>query len=259
MEKLKFLLVLTVILMVPSFAFATTYVNQIHEFAVSSQDMDGMGVDITFENGSVSTSWASMGTGKSGAEGTGWSITNTKDPDPLYEDDTMLNAWTLNNDATQNSELGGITRLTINGITAGIVFDIINSIDVFDDTPDSMNGWWDGNLGLGASNSGFGNFFSNSTTPGSFFLDGSWRDDGTATDTGTAFDWFFSEDIVVKGSPQTDPLDVWGVFTLNFANPFSGELNFDLDTDAASVPEPSTILLLGFGLLGLTAMGRKRA
>jgi hypothetical protein len=56
--------------------------------------------------------------------------------------------------------------------------------------------------------------------------------------------------------------DLYGkvTFTFQTAQAFSADnpFKFGLDTDVAAIPEPTTILLMGIGLIGLAGVGAKR-
>jgi len=261
MKKLKLLMILTAMLIVPSFAFSST-IDQISSFAVTANSMDGMGVAVTFNNGTANQTWQDIGgatSGVSGVSGSNWSFKNIRYSDyyssilpPGFSwDDTMENPWVL---SSHNSTLGGIASITINAIPAGIVFDIINSRF---GTYDSRQGWWDANGSAGTASSGNGYLTLNSS--------GQYSIDPTAT-SGQYYSWSFSDPVALTASPSTFDGDVWGAFTLNFDNPetqdavetFSGDLVFSLDTDTSAVPEPATMLLFGLGLLGISAVSRKK-
>ena len=242
MRERVFLLLFTAICFIPSVAFETVYVNQIYDF-VSSQDMDGMTVEVTFDHGSTMTqTWERFNTDSSGVTVSTvtdiWSLENSAyNPDPNdYIDDTGRNHWKLYNESCYFVDgdyfENGITSLTINGITAGIVFDIIG-INSYIGTPGSGEGWWDGNDG-NVGNNGIASFGSGYIHPKGGFTNIDYNDEYKT------YNWEFSQPVALKGQSETSPNDVWGAFTINFHNPFIGMLEFDLDTDAASVPEPAT-------------------
>ncbi len=224
--KLKLLLIIVIsVIIYPCFAFSTT-IGSISSFAVTSQGMNGMGVTVTLSDGTTESGiWNTINSMTSGVSGTDWSFIN--EAYSTSYDDTMNNFWTLS-----NSSNFGIKSITINAIQAGIVFDIINSLEL---TSGSKQGWWDGNGSYGTANS------------------------GTELNSNSTVHWTFSDEISLAANPSTYMEDTWGILNLSFTTPFtsaSSPLKFQLDTDSV-VPEPTTLLLFGLGLLSVGVMGKK--
>lgn len=91
-----------------------TYVtDEIYDFAVRGDEMDGLAVTAYFEDGSSETAiWATTGVSAGAAIGTGWEL--------RLVGDTFTNAWNLGNSAGQ-----GMTKLVLDGVPGDVVFDKI--------------------------------------------------------------------------------------------------------------------------------------
>ena len=68
-----------------------------------------------------------------------------------------------------------------------------------------------------------------------------------------------TQDLTSVTALNNNPNDVFRIVGINSGNPLAGTMKIDnFNIDAVLVPEPSTLLLVGAGLLGLLAVRRRR-
>lgn len=248
MKKLSFLIVLAFLL---SFTQAySSSITGISSYTVGGHQMTGM--NVTVNNGTASSGiWTTTGAQSgqaSGASGDGWTLS-------FDGPDTWLGQWNLVSDTA-------ITSFSIDAFNvaenAQIFFDIFDNHNPdpsgataggpngLPDTPGSFRGYWDGNQ-PGGEDGVDGNAIS-----------------GTSTINNANLSWAFTDAIEVGGNSAID--DLWGKLTVTFLNNPNGitDFSFRLDTDRSEifdpseVPEPTTAILFGLGLLGMVGMGRKK-
>lgn len=190
--------------------------------------MDGMSVTAYFAGGGSETrSWTDTGSGAGGVTGTGWTLAESGD--------TYGGYWTL-------TATSAIASIFIDAGTGDTVFD--RTFSPYPGTSGSANGW-------------------------DFSIVGVNNWDITAT---------YRDVVALQGS---DPVgDLFRTLTISFGSGSFGPgadtlavgaasamLTFVADTDNLSisgdirpepVPEPTTMLLFGSGLVGLAAVGRRK-
>ncbi|MCG8638900.1 MAG: PEP-CTERM sorting domain-containing protein [Desulfobacterales bacterium] len=251
------LLILLVVGLLPLKALANP-INTVSTSVVGNNifDMNGMEVTVTLSDGTVETdTWYNNSAG-----GTGWSIsyggTNTS---------TMALDWSLTtNDTT-----------TINNITIDayanerVFFDKVWRYapgDTSEGTFGSESGLWGPTLLYGLDTSG-------TVLADSVFLPtGEQYDEADSY----AYYWAFSQALTLNAYPSTSPQpspdeqDLFEVLYIDFVQNnlqevigtgLNGTFQFAVDTDLVAgteIPEPSTMILFGIGLLGLGAVGRRK-
>ncbi len=225
-------------------------VNFIETWDTTGNDMDGMEITVVDSSGASSTAvWAD----NAGAQGTGWSLTLD-----YYEKTTWHNSgvprpgafWSFKVEEDFEAK-----QLTINALPGATVFDVI--YDPYT-TPNSVYGWkmnWE-DLN---DKPGYASYDSNGDPVGP-------QDTIDRTTTYTDFLAKYSNPVFLTNA---SPLyDLYGTLTIDFnvdspllKNYFTSDstLFFGADTDNINpVPEPTTLLLFGTGLIGLATMRQRK-
>ncbi|MDA3788139.1 MAG: PEP-CTERM sorting domain-containing protein [Desulfobacula sp.] len=241
MKKTIFLVIL-LCLFYPVIGSATT-VQGISD-VVGYADMDGMEVTVVFGDGNseIKTWGTDISTSTSGVTGDDddWSLTFTGDDSfPEFSTDQ----WAFQSDNTN-----GIDSITINALAGDTVFDIIwGTTDAEWYTVGSFFGYWT-----------YNHTNRDTDDPVNYKYDYFDTDFFGPSDTLEAL-WTFSDPISVDGATTTpSEQDVYGTLTIDFLTTATDpDFTFTLDSDQV-VPEPGTILLFGLGLLGFSAVSRKK-
>jgi len=240
----KLFLLITAFLFVAVTNLSATPIYAVEDNAISGSDMAGMLVTVVLENETQTSTWQDFGGNNGGAGNNTWTLgfngsstwfSNNIDDgetDPSLEDRNAYWEFSTNS---------AVSSFTINAIAANIVFDIFAILDNdaaptgFANSEGSADGWWQENSHQ--------------------------RTDSRGSVTGTnGFQWVFSNPIAVGSEPAAG--DLYGSLAITFNNPFTGTgadlFQFGVDSDrVAPIPEPTTIVLFGLGLLGLASMSRR--
>ncbi len=191
-------------------------------YSTYGDDMDGMGVTARFDDASSETVyWADTGLGAGAASGTNWSLSESGD--------TFGSDWSLTNSTGQS-----MTSLFIDAGLGDTVYDI--------DTGD-----------YGTTGSALG-----------------WTFEATGGSTDLAITATYIDAVMLDGS--SGPVgDLWRCLDIAFTNSegfyhgasltyITDTDNLELAGDIRPIPEPTSVLLLGVGLIGLAGKRlRKRS
>lgn len=235
MKKFISLLIL-IFLFLPSFVFSTT-INNVSNYNVYKNQLAGMQVFIdSTGNGFDSEYTWSYDNGFSGVDGNGWDIKFTGN----YTGDSGLN-WIL------TSTITPIYKIKINAYRANNFFDIVFDNSGEEYTPGSDQGLWYPNDPY--YNNGISKKNSEGTVNNSYSF---YNDQGSVD-----YYWKFTDPVLIKGDHNSPYGDLYTTLEMDFLNPLSQQIfKFGVDTDT-TVPEPSTLFLLGSGILGLFIIKRK--
>ncbi len=205
-----------------------TQIPGINPYATTGARMDGMAVIADFSDGSSEALlWRDLpGFDSGGVSGDLWSLTQSGD--------TFGDIWTLRRNARKPDR--ELTRIWIDALTGGSVFDT-GSV---------------GELGIEYDISLIDEFGTNGSALG-------WTFDVQSAPC-VDIEVTYSDMVALSGY---DPVgDIYRYLEIEFTNPGGlgamDTLTFIADTDKV-VPEPSTLLLLGSGLIGVFAFLRKRS
>lgn len=187
-------------------------------FGTTGDLMAGMSLTAYFSNNTSETvTWLDLGGLSGGATGTGWSLFETGD--------TWDQNWTLTSTGAQ------IDRLFIDGGVGDTVFDT-----------------YFGGV-TGTTGSALGKNFSVTGGLGAYDITATYRDAVALTGNAAVGDLFRYLDIDFTTSAFGS-----GTTTLTFITDTD---NLKFGGDIAAVPEPSTYILLGSGLMGLAWVRRR--
>lgn len=212
--RFRRLFFLALFLMVPA---ATAFGGIISE--VGGDDMSGMIVTVVYadpEKPQSETTWNSISSNYGGAIfNQDWQLT-FDGHDTFWSPLADKYVWLF-------SSIYPVKSIIIDALAGGVVFDIFYAQGGLNDTPESLQGYWQGNETSGTAYKG----------------------------TGGSYDWEFLNPFGSYG-------DLYGKLIITFPTTASQKsFRFELDTDLV-VPEPSTIFLMGMGLLCLARIRPKR-
>ncbi|MCG8552033.1 MAG: PEP-CTERM sorting domain-containing protein, partial [Desulfobacterales bacterium] len=228
------------------------------QVGVNPFDMDGMSVTVQYLDTSGALQTETDRWSNNMAGGTDWSLTFNGTNTGSFGLDWVLSA---DNGAS-------IQNITIDAYAEQrTVFDIVfryPGAPTDEGTFGSSSGLWGPSLQTGTDQSG-------TVAADSVFLPTGEEYDGIEQN---AFYWAFTGEVLLNtypsSSPQPTEQDLFETLYLDFVRDanqavlgdgMASSFQFAVDTDTIAgreIPEPTTMLLFGFGLLGLSAVGRKK-
>ncbi|BCO07940.1 hypothetical protein GF1_03160 [Desulfolithobacter dissulfuricans] len=204
------------------------YIDSVVCAGTYGDDMEGMEVSVTFSDGTMETAvWQSLGSGSGGAFGNNWSL--QVENGSTYPNSSHFSPWAFESDTA-------ITSLTLDAGSGDFVFDgtrtYASNPILYPSTPNSGSGW-----------------------PFEFadLLSESLFDSSTLAT--------YSNAVALVGTAPVD--DLYRTLTIepnlsSWTGPMSFTFSADTDTvNPAPVPEPASMILMGTGLAGLTALRRR--